>query len=69
MAKSLESLAVHYDQMDGALRELEEGGEPFSNEELQGAGKDALYRLHSSLILVDRDEQRHRGATGDPKRT
>ena len=35
MASHLESLASHYDQMAGALRESE-AGEVFSEEDLQG---------------------------------
>lgn len=36
MAEKLESLAVHYGQMAGALKETEETGEGFSEEDMQG---------------------------------
>jgi autophagy-related protein 17 len=37
MAEKLESLAVHYGQMAGALKETEETGEGFGEEDMQGA--------------------------------
>lgn len=37
MAEKLESLVGHYEQMAGALKETEETGEEFSEEDMQGA--------------------------------
>ncbi|KAF8207617.1 autophagy-related protein 17 [Mycena galopus ATCC 62051] len=40
MARHLESLAAHYDQMAGALNDIESAGETFSEEDLQAMNRD-----------------------------
>jgi len=57
MAGHLESLAAHYDQMAGALREIE-AGEQFAQEDLQGIKLQAQFRAHvDSFLAMNRDTQ------------
>mgnify|MGYP002403732033 CR=1 FL=1 len=58
MAEKLESLAVHYDNMAGALKESE-AGEAFSEEDLQGEGVVLQPRPRLTILLAmnrDTDE-------------
>ena len=61
MARHLESLAAHYDQMAGALRDSE-AGEVYTEEDMQGSFLPLSLPSRIDLIRLSRcrDESRHR---------
>lgn len=57
MARHLESLALHYDQMAEALR-TSEAGEQFSQEDLQGTSSYAhIHLIIYTLLAMNRDTE------------